>query len=61
MLNDSRAYLHEAPCYGRWPGVALTILLIALNYVSDAMRDPKASQPIRLAALLADPTLYDHL
>jgi ABC-type dipeptide/oligopeptide/nickel transport system permease subunit len=47
MLNDSRAYLHEAPCYGRWPGVALTILLIALNYVSDAMRDAKASQPIR--------------
>jgi ABC-type dipeptide/oligopeptide/nickel transport system permease subunit len=44
MLNYSRAYLREAPWYGLWPGVALTILLIALNYVSDAMRDPK-SQP----------------
>jgi peptide/nickel transport system permease protein len=39
MLNDSRAYLREAPWYGLWPGVALTILLIGLNYLSDALRD----------------------
>jgi peptide/nickel transport system permease protein len=38
-LNDSRAYLREAPWYGLWPGVALTILLVALNYLSDALRD----------------------
>jgi peptide/nickel transport system permease protein len=39
MLNDSRAYLREAPWYGLWPGVALTILLVGLNYLSDALRD----------------------
>jgi peptide/nickel transport system permease protein len=39
MLNDSRAYLREAPWYGLWPGVALTVLLVALNYLSDALRD----------------------
>ncbi len=39
MLNDSRAYLREAPWFGLWPGVALTILLVALNYLSDALRD----------------------
>jgi peptide/nickel transport system permease protein len=39
MLNDSRAYLREAPWYGLWPGIALTILLVALNYLSDALRD----------------------
>jgi peptide/nickel transport system permease protein len=39
MLNDSRAYLREAPWYGLWPGIALTVLLVALNYLSDAMRD----------------------
>ncbi|HEY3063287.1 MAG TPA: ABC transporter permease [Chloroflexota bacterium] len=39
MLNDSRAYLREAPLYGLWPGLALTILLVALNFVSDALRD----------------------
>ncbi len=39
MLNDSRAYLREAPWYGLWPGVALTLLLVALNYLSDALRD----------------------
>lgn len=39
MLNDSRAYLREAPWYGLWPGVALTLLLVALNYLSDALRE----------------------
>jgi peptide/nickel transport system permease protein len=39
MLNDSRAFLREAPWYGLWPGVALTILLIGLNFLSDALRD----------------------
>jgi peptide/nickel transport system permease protein len=39
MLNDSRAYLREAPFYGLWPGLALTILLVALNFFSDALRD----------------------
>jgi len=39
MLNDSRAYLREAPWFGLWPGVALTILLVGLNYLSDALRD----------------------
>jgi peptide/nickel transport system permease protein len=39
MLNDSRAYLREAPWFGLWPGVALTVLLVGLNYLSDALRD----------------------
>jgi peptide/nickel transport system permease protein len=39
MLNDSRAYLREAPFYGLWPGLALTILVGALNLLSDALRD----------------------
>ena len=39
MLNDSRTYLREAPWYGLWPGLALTVLLVALNFVSDALRD----------------------
>jgi peptide/nickel transport system permease protein len=39
MLYDSRAYLREAPWYGLWPGVALSILLVALNYLSDALRE----------------------
>ena len=39
MLNESRAYLREAPWYGLWPGIALTVLLVGLNYLSDALRD----------------------
>jgi peptide/nickel transport system permease protein len=47
MLNDSRAYLREAPFYGLWPGVALTILLVALNFVSDALRDALDPRRVR--------------
>lgn len=39
MLNDSRAYLREAPWYGIWPGVALGLLLISLNFLADVLRD----------------------
>lgn len=39
MLNDSRAYLREAPWYGIWPGVALGLLLISLNFLADVFRD----------------------
>jgi ABC-type dipeptide/oligopeptide/nickel transport system permease subunit len=44
MLNDSRTFLRQAPWYGVFPGVALAILLIGLNYLSDALRlalDPR--------------------
>jgi peptide/nickel transport system permease protein len=47
MLNDSRAYLREAPFYGLWPGLALTILLVALNFVSDPLRDALDPRHVR--------------
>lgn len=43
MLADSRAYLREAPWLGLWPGVALTILLVGLNYFTDAL-DPRRAR-----------------
>lgn len=48
MLNDSRAYLRQAPWFGVWPGVALALLLLGLNYLSDALRD--ALDPRRINA-----------
>ncbi len=39
MLNDSRPYLQQAPWYGVFPGLALALLLVGLNYLSDALRD----------------------
>lgn len=44
MLNDSRTFLRQAPWYGVFPGVALAIMLVGLNYLSDALRqalDPR--------------------
>lgn len=39
MLNTSRNYLCQAPWYGVFPGVALSLLLLGLNFLSDAVRD----------------------
>jgi len=39
MLNDSRAFLRDAPWYGVYPGLALAILLIGLNFLADALRE----------------------
>jgi peptide/nickel transport system permease protein len=39
MLNESRAYLRTAPGFGIFPGLALALLLLGLNFLSDALRD----------------------
>jgi peptide/nickel transport system permease protein len=39
MLNDSRPYMYEMPWYAIWPGLALGILLLGINFLSDALRD----------------------
>jgi peptide/nickel transport system permease protein len=39
MLNESRAYLRTAPGFGIFPGIALALLLLGLNFFSDALRD----------------------
>src|SRR5260370_4999786 len=39
MLNESRAYLRTAPGFGIFPGLALAMLLLGLNFLSDALRD----------------------
>lgn len=39
MLSSSRAHLREAPWYAVFPGLALSIMLLGLNFLSDALRD----------------------
>jgi peptide/nickel transport system permease protein len=39
MLNTSRGYLRQNMWYGIFPGLALATMLIALNYLTDALRD----------------------
>src|SRR6266849_3337946 len=39
MLNESRAYLRTAPWFGIFSGLALALLLLGLNFLSDALRD----------------------
>jgi peptide/nickel transport system permease protein len=39
MLSESRSFLRDSAWPGVWPGLALAILLISLNYLSDTLRD----------------------
>jgi len=47
MLNNSRAYLREAPWYGILPGMALAIMLVGLNYLADAVREALDPRRVR--------------
>jgi peptide/nickel transport system permease protein len=39
MLNESRAYLRTMPWFGVFPGLALALVLVALTFLADALRD----------------------
>jgi peptide/nickel transport system permease protein len=48
MLSDSRAYLQKAAWLAIFPGIALALLLLSLNYLADALRE--ALDPRRINA-----------
>ncbi len=48
MLNSSRAFLRQAAWYGIVPGVALSLLLLALNLLADSLRDALDPRQINL-------------
>ena len=39
MLRDARLYMNEAIWYAIFPGLSLTILLVFITYISDALAD----------------------
>jgi len=39
MILDSRAVLESAPWVGIFPGIAITVTVLATNLVGDALRD----------------------
>jgi len=39
MLNSARQYMWESPMLGVWPGLAITVTVIAINLIGDALRD----------------------
>ncbi len=48
-LSDSRPCLRPAPWYGVFPGIALALLMVGLNYLTDGLRD--AFDPRRTSSL----------
>ncbi len=39
MLSDSQRFMNNAPWLAIWPGLAIALLVLGLNFLSDAIRD----------------------
>jgi len=39
MLQAAQSYLYQAPTYGIFPGLAITLLVIGMNYLADGLQD----------------------
>lgn len=48
MLAAAQGYLYRSPTYGIFPGLAITLLVIAMNYFADGLQD--AIDPRRMHA-----------
>lgn len=44
MLFSSSSYLHQAPWYGLYPGVFLTVLILGLNFISEGVQEVYSPQ-----------------
>jgi peptide/nickel transport system permease protein len=38
MLNTGRSFLHQAPWYGLFPGVVITVSVLSLNALADTLQ-----------------------
>jgi peptide/nickel transport system permease protein len=39
MLFSASSYLHQAPWYGLYPGLFLTVLILGLNLISEGLQE----------------------
>ena len=39
MLQTAQAYLYQVPTYGLFPGAAITLVVMGMNYLADALQD----------------------
>ena len=42
MLSESQRFVDSAPWLALWPGLAIALLVLGLNFLSDAIRDSLA-------------------
>ena len=49
MLNTGRSFLYQAPWYGLFPGIALTVAVLALNGLADGLQRAFAGGPLGAA------------
>jgi peptide/nickel transport system permease protein len=50
MLSDAQGYLYRSPTYGIFPGLAITLVVIGMNYFADGLQDAIDPRRIRAGA-----------
>jgi peptide/nickel transport system permease protein len=50
MLSDAQGYLGQAPTYGIFPGLALVIVVVGINFFADGLQDALDPRRINAAA-----------
>lgn len=50
MLSSAQGYLYRAPTYGIFPGLAITLVVIGMNFFADGLQDAIDPRRIRAGA-----------
>ncbi len=50
MLSSAQGYLYQSPTYGIFPGLAITFVVIGMNFFADGLQDAIDPRRIRAAA-----------
>ena len=50
MLSSAQGYLYNSPTYGIYPGVAITLVVIGMNFFADGLQDAIDPRRIRAGA-----------
>lgn len=53
MLNTGRSFLYQAPWYGLFPGIMLTVAVLSLNGLADGLQRAFTAGPLRAARTAA--------
>ncbi len=53
MLTAAQSYLYRSPTYGIFPGLAITIVVIGLNFFADGLQDAIDPRRLRAGAKMA--------
>jgi peptide/nickel transport system permease protein len=53
MIQEAQAYLYQAPTYGIFPGLAITLVVVGMNFLADGLQDAIDPRRVRSSAKMS--------